>query len=97
MPITTSKITTATDVTTLHSQLLLRILVIAQTAVTGALINNCNPKPTNISTCVISFVVLVIKLFVEKPFTSLIDISSTFLNSLPLSSLENPADNKAIK
>ena len=97
IPITTSKITTATAVTILHSQLLLSILVIAQIAVTGALINNCKPNPTNISTCVISFVVLVIKLLVENSFTSLIDISSTFLKSLPLSSLENPADNKAIK
>ena len=42
------------------------ILVIAQTAVTGALTNILIPKPKSISIWVISLVVLVIKLLVEN-------------------------------
>ena len=74
-------IATATAVIALHCQLLFNIFVIAHIAVIGAFINSCNPIAINISICVISFVVLVIKLLVENCFTSCIAKSSTLLNN----------------
>ena len=90
--ITANNITTAAPVIALHCQLLFNIFVTAHIAVIGAFINNCNPIAINISICVTSFVVLVIKLLVENPFTSCIDKFSTFSNIFFLIFIENTED-----
>ena len=90
--ITDSKITTPTAVKELHCQLLFKIFVIAQIAVIGAFILNCNPIAITIWIWVISFVVLVIKLLVENCFTSLIPKFPTLLNNFFLTFIENVAD-----
>ncbi len=76
--------TIATAVTTVHAAFLFEILIIAQIAVNGAFISICIPMTINSCICVTSFVVLVIKLAVEKELTSFIEKDITFLNSADL-------------
>ena len=68
--ITDSKKTTKQAVSTESSQLLLTILMTAQTAITGALIRICRPMAMSIWIWVTSLVVLTIRLGTEKPFIS---------------------------
>ena len=84
IPIVINKINTHTPVKILHSRDLLTILVIAHTAIIGALINICNPIAINISNWVISFVVLVIKLLTLNFFISAVLKFNTFLNTFSL-------------
>ena len=71
-------IPTAPAVMTLHSKPLPYIFIIAHTAIMGAFISICIPIAISIWTWVISFVVLVIKLLVEKFLISSILNDSTF-------------------
>ena len=68
-----NSIRTADAVMVLHCQLLFSILVIAQIAVIGDFISMWSPIAMIISTCVTSFVVLVIRLLVWNFFISFID------------------------
>ena len=88
---------TATAVAILHSRLLPNILVMAQVAVIGAFIINWRPIPISISTWVISLVVLVIRLLVEKFFISLVSKLSTFLKIASLTLNEKEAAIPEIK
>ncbi len=81
---------TATPVANVHCQLLPAIFRTAQTAVIGALMSICSPMTTNISTCVTSLVVRVIRLAVEKRPISSMEKDSTLSNSLARREAENP-------
>ena len=85
------RINTATAVAILHSRLFPNILVTAHTAVIGAFIISWSPIAINISNWVISLVVLVIRLLVEKFFILLVSRLSTFLKILSLILNENDA------
>ena len=97
IPIVINSTSTAMAVTILHSILLPNILVIAHTAVTGALIISCIPIAISISIWVISFVVLVIRLLVENFLMSSALKFSTFLNTFSLVLSEKEAAIKEAK
>ena len=78
------RIITQTPVSTDHSKPLFNIFRIAHTAIIGAFTIICSPKPIIISTCVISFVVRVIKLLTENFFISLTPNLNIFLNNISL-------------
>ena len=68
---------TAHAVTTDHFQFLPKILTIAQTARTGAFTTTCSPMEMTICTCVMSFVVRVMRLAVENLLISSMEKLST--------------------
>ena len=76
--------TTNAAVTAESSQLLPSIFITAQTAMIGDFIIICKPIDIIICICVMSFVVLVIRLGMEKSCISSLPISITWLKSFSL-------------
>ena len=77
----TAMMTTAAAVTTDHCQFWVRILQIAQTARMGALMTTCSPIEMSICTCMMSFVVRVMRDAVENLLISSIENPSTLSNT----------------
>ena len=75
--ISVTRATTATPVLAVHCQLFPTIFVMAQTAITGALMISCSPMVISICTWVTSLVERVIRLGVEKPLISSMEKLST--------------------
>ena len=73
--------TTAAAVTTDHCQLRVRILQTAHTARMGALMTTCRPMEMSICTCMMSFVVRVMREAVENLLISSIEKPSTLSNT----------------